>query len=716
LLRRTRNSPDGITQIEDNTHPEDSILYLMSSDGAGLLENVAESAITGPVPTAIGPGPRRVSAGDFNDDGQSDVFFGIPGPEKVCGDGTFRCWPGGQDRLLLSDMEDNLVDVTSTHLPELNNFTHGQAVADFDGDGDLDIYVNNLSNNRDPHFVYPTFSYLMFNDGEGRFEVVADWSAGDHWSGDPPIVGHNGRFPPNIQINAWWPTAIDADGDGDQDIYLGEADIWEDCRVLNPCNDYVHETLLINDGTGRFELQEEDPVPSSELGDIWGRIYIQASFAYDLNLDGLDDMILHQLPAVSLGGPGGVTDHFNTYLQFLISNGDGTFRDETALRYPGRTSQGSTSYFQMRDIDGDGHKDILNSRNALTPDIRINDGEGIFRPLPEDWIDIGDQWVALDVDGDGGTDFLRHQWNGYWLYKMTLPYGAELDGTDESDYLIGGAWDNIYRGLEGDDVLDGGLGNDHLDGGPGNDTLIGGKGADRYVYHAADLAGHDTISDKAGNADRLQFEDFGLNEVTLASQGANGELILSFADGGSITIENHFQGGTADIEKLVVDGQAHDISTNPAFQGGPIQSLLGAFVMDAGLNGNWWNGPARSGEGAQIEIADAGNGSSVFVATVYSYDTMGNQIFLVAVGPVSGDTAEVEVFITDGGVWGDDFDPALISEMQWGTGTFTADSCESINMALMPNAEFQGMGYTNVQYDLIRLTTPAVSCPIESAN
>jgi hypothetical protein len=32
-------------------------------------------------------------------------------------------------------------------------------------------------------------------------------------------------------------------------------------------------------------------------------------------------------------------------------------------------------------------------------------------------------------------------------------------------------------------------------------------------------------------------------------------------------------------------------------------------------------------------------------------------------------------------------------------------------MVLTPNGTFQGMGYTALSYDLIRLTTPAVPCP-----
>jgi len=142
-------------------------------------------------------------------------------------------------------------------------------------------------------------------------------------------------------------------------------------------------------------------------------------------------------------------------------------------------------------------------------------------------------------------------------------------------------------------------------------------------------------------------------------------------------------------------------------------SIGPAFDINAGLNGNWWNGPDRSGEGAQIEVSDGGGGDLVFVVTVYSYGPEGGQIFLIGVGTPDGDTVEVEVFITDGGVWGDDFDPDDIVETAWGTGTFTASSCELISMTLTPNAQYTAQGYAVISYDLVRLTTPAIECPIE---
>lgn len=149
-----------------------------------------------------------------------------------------------------------------------------------------------------------------------------------------------------------------------------------------------------------------------------------------------------------------------------------------------------------------------------------------------------------------------------------------------------------------------------------------------------------------------------------------------------------------------------------------LQQLGGTgFAMTAGLNGNWWNGLDRSGEGFQLEVSDDNQGGLTFVASFYSYAPMGmmgtsagNQIFLFASGPVTGDTANVGVVITSGGMYGGGLGGAG-EELEWGTGTFVADNCGSISMELTPNAEMAGNGFTALSYDLIRLTTPAMACP-----
>jgi len=158
---------------------------------------------------------------------------------------------------------------------------------------------------------------------------------------------------------------------------------------------------------------------------------------------------------------------------------------------------------------------------------------------------------------------------------------------------------------------------------------------------------------------------------------------------------------------------------NDMFLGNLFAYLAGeageTFFLNAGMNGNWWYGSERSGEGVQAEVTNFG-GDAYFIATVYSYDDAGNQIFLIATGLVKNDgTADVDVYITEGAMWGAGFDPSDVNETQWGTGTFVADNCGKMHMALMPNATYQNAGYTNLEYDLVRLVgTPLVPCPIEN--
>lgn len=135
--------------------------------------------------------------------------------------------------------------------------------------------------------------------------------------------------------------------------------------------------------------------------------------------------------------------------------------------------------------------------------------------------------------------------------------------------------------------------------------------------------------------------------------------------------------------------------------------------INAGQNGNWWSGPSRNGEGAQVEISNAGGGELVVVILLYAYNINGEQVFLIMVGTPDGDTAELEVFITDGGMWGDDFDPNDVSETPWGTGTFKSNTCDSVELTLVPNAEQMAAGFTEVTLDLIRLTSPVIDCPLE---
>jgi len=207
-----------------------------------------------------------------------------------------------------------------------------------------------------------------------------------------------------------------------------------------------------------------------------------------------------------------------------------------------------------------------------------------------------------------------------------------------------------------------------------------------------------------------------------------------FADTAGFTVLAEDQSGNPIVlEKVIGDGRVIvftdvDIISNDAlsegdgisndsdrFLGNLIAYLADAavetFLINAGVNGNWFGGDERRGEGVQFDVV-LSSGFLTVVATFYTYDTEGNQIFLVAVGKVNGHLVDLDVFITEGGKFGSDFDTNDVIETQWGGGTLSIFNCYDGHLFLMPNSEYQALGYTNYDYDIFRLTNLAMPCPI----
>ena len=181
---------------------------------------------------------------DANKDGFQDLYIGMSGNE----------WPEGhknlRDRLLINDGKGNFKD-ESFRLPAFFQHTGAITSADFDKDGDEDLFIGN-------HFISGKYgispkSYLLINDGKGYFSSLsgkkgfdvsgmvtdAKWVDldGDNWL-DLLIVGE--WMPVRIFKNeqgilneikntslentsGWWQTIeiADVDNDGDNDVILG---------------------------------------------------------------------------------------------------------------------------------------------------------------------------------------------------------------------------------------------------------------------------------------------------------------------------------------------------------------------------------------------------------------------------------------------------------------------------------------------------------------
>ncbi len=359
--------PDIVGARQDYTHGT-LPLVILAGDGKGHFSDVTSTVFTGPVPGT--QHARQIVLADFNGDHVDDIYVadhGYDGP-------PFAGWP---DTLGLSQPGGKLVDA-SANLPAENGFTHSAAAADVNGDGATDVYVGNLgsANSEQPS--------ILVNDGTGHFTRLAG-ALPDFMLGQYPSA----RFTRE--------TIADVNGDGSPDLVLlseGDANgiTWGPSRVL------------LNDGHGHFH-DLPNAMPAKPFGGGSEGLAIAAA---DLNRDGKVDVIA----GYARLGSAGERFYVGRYLQILINNGDGTFRDETSTRLP-QTVSGNTDEWplaiRLADLNGDGAIDIgvsdSEENQSAVPAFYLNNGDGTFAPMPlaaapHPLMDIG------DVNGDGRADIV----------------------------------------------------------------------------------------------------------------------------------------------------------------------------------------------------------------------------------------------------------------------------------------------------------------------
>lgn len=299
--------------------------------------------------------------------------------------------------ILINDGKGGFTDESAERLPQVIHDSEDIAIADFNGDGLLDLIF--CSEDDKVHEYY-------LNKGKGFFEIAPyklpdseanvvitldlnndkkpDVVLGNNGQnivlinkGDGTFAVENNRIPNSNKVTQDL-AAVDIDNDGDLDIF--EAN--ENGNIL-----------LLNDGKGFFTNVSPSHLPNDP--NIESR---KASFG-DVDNDGDLDLFLSNVR---------FRQGKDIQNRLYINNGKGRFTNETDKRLPKDTDHTIDAIFE--DVNKDGFQDIIVA-NVFGGSIKIyaNKGKGEFTDSSESL--LGKKYVrdalgviAADLNGDGKKD------------------------------------------------------------------------------------------------------------------------------------------------------------------------------------------------------------------------------------------------------------------------------------------------------------------------
>jgi hypothetical protein len=334
---------------------------------------------------------------DYDGDGWLDIYFLNGAWRKNINDNRGRPLQGKlANALYRNDGDGTFTDVTEKARVGHEGFGFGASAADFDRDGDLDLYVLNYGPN-----------VLYLNNGDGTFSDITEKS---------------GLADPRFSLSAPW---IDHDGDGDLDVYVANYLEYDDgkFRSYYPAAGYPGplsysaqpDALYRNNGDGTFtEITKE-----TGLYNTGGRA--MSAVAADINNDGLIDLYV-------------TNDATANY--YYENTGKGTFEEKglfLGLAF-GEHGQGVSSMGPVvGDVDRNGRLDIL------VPDmgygsLLMNHGDNFEDRITQSRLAImcgqytGWGGILFDYDNDMDLDVFISNGNAHHEYTEEDVLAAN-DGT-----------------------------------------------------------------------------------------------------------------------------------------------------------------------------------------------------------------------------------------------------------------------------------------------
>ena len=283
-----------------------------------------------------------VGAGDFNNDGLIDLFFGSNQHEN---------------KLYLNEGHLKFKDVTqAAHIPQDGGWSTGISVVDINNDGLLDIYICRVGN----YEILHSKNQLLINQGVDK-------------NGVPQFVDKAHEYGLDFSGFSTQAAFFDYDKDGDLDMFLLNHSVHEN-GTFRPRSEFVNtyhslsgDRIFRNDGNVFTDVTKETGINSTAIG------YGLGIAIADINLDGYPDIYV------------GNDFHENDYL--YINQKNGTFKEdgEEELMHTSQFSMG----VDVADVNNDAYPEII-SVDMLPSDPYI-----LKRSLGEDAYDIFNYKISV---------------------------------------------------------------------------------------------------------------------------------------------------------------------------------------------------------------------------------------------------------------------------------------------------------------------------------
>ncbi len=350
----------------------------------------------------------------------------------------------GPNVLYRNNGDGTFTDVTAAAgVARGHRFGAGVAFLDLENDGDLDLYAGDYVD-----FTYQRHAALApssfpYPPGPQDFDPVADNVFRNN--GDGTFTDDSAeRLPVGLAGPTMGIVAGDFDGDGDADVFLA--------------SDAAPNFLLVNDGRGRFTEQAIlAGVAYDALGKAVGNMGVDCA---DYNNDGRLDLF--------------VTEYSAQMPMLFRNRGHGIFDDVTRLAQAGTKSFPHVKWgTALVDLDNDGDRDLFIANGHFLTKIRQIDGQTDFRVANtlclnqggKTFIDVSDRCgdglapvessrgVAFDdLDNDGDLDGVvlnvnsgptvmenRSQTNHHWVQILLSGTQSNRDGVGARVRVAAGA-------------------------------------------------------------------------------------------------------------------------------------------------------------------------------------------------------------------------------------------------------------------------------------